>query len=177
MKIRRELPQFMKENALLLVVGRQSAKLYAAKDGNIEEIEPHTIFNPRYTDREGFFADKSNAEFVSGSVYEPKKLYVRNKFLHWLCDEVNYFDRKNKFTSIYLFSPDFMVKAIYAALPDNVCNRIRFNIPGNLVKELPFALLQDIKKEIDKIIGRKVPRKTDAGKLLKRGELKDIRQI
>lgn len=175
MKIRKELPQFMKENALLLAVGRQSAKLYAAKDGNIEEIEPHIIFNPRYTDREGFFADKSNAEFMSGSVYEPKKLYVRNKFLHWLCDEINYFDRKSKFTSIYLFSPDFMVKDVYAVLPDDICDRIRLNVQGNLVKERPFILLQKIKKEIDKIVGQKVPRKTDARKLMERGGFKNIK--
>lgn len=173
MKIRKELPQFTKENALLVATGEQSAKLYVAKNGVVEEIEPHTIFDPRYTDREGFFAEKMDAEFSSGSVYEPKKLYIRTRFLHWLRYEINYFNRKNKFTSIYLFSPRFMAKEIYAVLPNEVCDMIRFNIRGNLVEEHPFTLLEDIKKEIEKIFGQKVPRKKEARKLLKKDEFKD----
>lgn len=175
MKIRKELPQFTGENALLLVTGEQSAKLYAAKNGIIEEIEPHTIFDPRYTDREGFFAEKRDAEFASGSVYEPKKLYIRTKFLHWLRDEVNYLDHKSGFTSIYLFSPDFMAREIYAILSDKICDRVRFSIRGNLVEERPFILLRRIKDEIEKIIGRKVPRKEDARKLLDKEGFGDIK--
>ncbi|MEK7097436.1 MAG: hypothetical protein AAB906_01150, partial [Patescibacteria group bacterium] len=157
------------------VTGEQSAKLYAAKNGIIEEIEPHTILNPRYTDREGFFAEKRDAEFASGSVYEPKKLYIRTKFLHWLRDEIDHLDHKSKFASIYLFSPDFMTREVYAILPDEICDRIRFNIRGNLVEERPFILLRRIRDEIEKIIGQKVPRKEDARKLLGKDEFRDIK--
>lgn len=168
MKIRKELPQFRNERALLAATGQQEVKFYLAHGGIVEELELYLIPNPRYTDREGFFAERRTTELGSGSVYEPKKLYIENRFLHWLKNEIKEVCERQEIDSVYLFAPDYISKRIFAAIPEDIHSKIKFKLSGNFTKSHPFELLSMLKKEIEKIIGQKVPRKEEARKLLKK---------
>ncbi len=174
MKIEKKLPQFENEIALIVATGEQTAKFYLAGRGAINELEVFFEPNPEYTDREGFFEKRMRKDYGSGSVYEPKKEYVQNKFLRGLLTELKNAREKWKFEAIYFFFPDFVSKEILSALPDEFLKMVRLKITGNFFREHPFKLLRMIQREMK--IGENEALKKEARRLLKATDDKELRK-
>lgn len=169
MKIELNLPQFNNKKALLVVTGEHDAKIYVASNGIIKELDLIYIQKPQYTDREGFFEEKnSTGLYGSGSVYEPKKLYMRKKFLKSLKKELNEIFKKNVVDDIHLFSPRYMEELIKEELSNEVREKVESEEFGNYFHMHPFKLLLMIKKKKEGFLGERSPMKGEARKLLKK---------
>lgn len=106
MKISDKLPQFIQKKTLFIIAGLQACRFYFGNNGEITEIGSFEISKPEYTDREGWFKKQKGGQLLgSGSVYEPKDLYVKDKFVHRVCAMAEKFITERNIKSIYLFSP------------------------------------------------------------------------
>ncbi|MCR4279919.1 MAG: host attachment protein [Candidatus Komeilibacteria bacterium] len=145
MQISNKYPQFDKSSALLIVTGRQEAKIYLATKGTIEEIDNLKVSNPRYSDREGFFMNSGGGKTLgSGSVYEDHHEDVIKEFLKDLENDLVEMDNKHQPEQYYLFTPDYMAKQVRDSLPNGAENKVKLVVQGNYVKEHPFTLLDKI---------------------------------
>lgn len=166
MQIENRLPQFKNEKGLIIVAGEKAAKFYYASNGNIDELDLVKTPFVRYTDREGLQKKGSGANQITGSMYEQHSFYEHKNFLHALRNEVIFVHERNKFNSIYLFSPIQILEDVLRSVPKEFSSMVQLKIAGNFVDEHPFDLLLQIKKELEKNIGDKEPVKKDARKLL-----------
>jgi hypothetical protein len=151
MQISEKLPKFEDGAALLVVGGSQTADFYIAHRGEIERIKHVRIFNPKYSDREGFFERRGdNHTFGSGSVYEDKKEKVHADFLRE-CEQVirEIFNRHNDVIAVHLFAPGGKKDALRECLPVSKQSLLRQIVRGTYYKEHPFELLKRIQKRQD----------------------------
>src|SRR5680860_800085 len=111
MKISNELLIFEQKKVFIIVTGKQSAKLFIVNNGNINLLEELDIPMPssEYTDNEGHFKSRGEGGYIaSGSVREPKKVYLINKFSSELSQIIIKQDSEKKVQEIYLFTPEYM---------------------------------------------------------------------
>ncbi len=155
MKIKKELPQFKNEAALLVVAGRQSADFYLAFKGEISKIDTLSVKTPRYSDREGHFKTSGKGQVFSwGAVCEPQKEKVRDRFLRQMKDKFVALSKKSDFSRIYLFCPDYLTPLLEKEFSPSARKKVCFSFAGNYKKEHPFQLLKKIKEKMEwKIIG------------------------
>lgn len=173
MIIKKELPQFNDKSGMLVVTGMQSAKIYIAKQGEVRLLDEIHLPNPEseYSDREGHFKQRGNQNFIaSGSVYEPKKEYLLNKFLTKLKGMVITHDIKHNTEEIYLFTPDYMKNGVREALPNPLVDKVALELEGNFVDNHEFDLLKLIQIQYKKIEPR-TPVKRAVKKLLKKKKI------
>jgi hypothetical protein len=169
MKISDNLPQFTHERALLLVTGEQSGKLYRAERGALESIEEVAVPDPRYSDREGFFKQrtKRGRKFFtirSGSPYESKDEKVHTDFTKAISELVV---RHADADALYVYCPSYFKTQLLNSMPPRARDLINFVFEGNFLKEHPFVLLEKIAEE-HKAIRKHVfkPESEEARKLL-----------
>lgn len=166
MLIEEKLPQFVEDTSLLIVAGESSAKFYLAGNGTIDELAPFHLPKTHYSDREGFFARRGKQSMSSGSVYETPKEYLHEQFLRGMTEEVRHAHERQGFRSIYLFSPDYMLKEIRRWLPKEFREMVRLEFVGNLAAKHPFELLRLIKTEREHSAQRQKIVRPEARKLL-----------
>lgn len=170
MLIEKNLPQFVDDKTLLIVAGETAAKFYLAENGVIDELDPFKLPKERYSDREGFFARRGSQSMSSGSVYENPKEHLHEQFLHGLAGEVRKIHEMRHFRSIFLFSPDYMIKEAKEALAKGFRKMVRLEFVGNLTTKRPFELLSLIRAERESIVRRQKIVGTEARKLLEKVE-------
>ncbi|OGI26588.1 MAG: hypothetical protein A2359_03600 [Candidatus Moranbacteria bacterium RIFOXYB1_FULL_43_19] len=82
MKIPQPLPQFEKENALIIVLGRKNGTFYFARKGMLAKAGGFDVKLEPYSDREGFFLRAGHGlVYGSGSSLKDEKEYLKAKFL------------------------------------------------------------------------------------------------
>lgn len=170
MKIERFLPQFSDQSAIIVAVGRQTAKMYAAASGSIELISEITEETPRYSDREGRFDKRKRKYFISGSVYEDKNEYVKNKFFSNLIRKIKSAVIEYRAEKVYIFRPAHLKGLLEEKMPPDLMLVSVCAGEGNYVRYHPFFLLEMIKDHFDRERDRKIvrPLKPEAAKLLKK---------
>ncbi|HZJ40742.1 MAG TPA: hypothetical protein VFD16_00570 [Candidatus Saccharimonadales bacterium] len=172
MKISNELPFFKKKKAFIIVTGKQSAKLFVANNGDINLLEEFDIPTPssEYTDNEGHFKSRGEGGYVaSGSVREPKKVYLFNKFSSELSQMIIKQDSVEKVQEMYLFTPDYMKNELKDSFPNSIQEKIVMEFSGNYGDAHVFELLEMIeKKEDEENIGEITPVSKKAQKLIQK---------
>lgn len=171
MKISDNFPVLQKANALFLVSGKQSAIIYRLRKGEINERETIEIKNPTYSDKEGRFESRGPKGRLqgSGSVYNPKSQYIKQKFLDSLLKEIKQI--KRPYDSIYLFAPMHVINDIESALPNLVSKKIKRKFTGNFTKQHPTDLLKKV-RNLREFKAKTEARKRatgEAAKILRRG--------
>ena len=160
MKIKKELPQFENNPSLLIVLGRQSAEFYLAKNGLIDKKNEINIETPRYSDREGRFEMRGQGQtYSSGAVYEDNKGEIRNRFLNKLKETTEQLNKETKIETVFIFSPDYNLKLAQDHLPQALQEKVRFTFDGNFKKTHPLKLLERIEEKIQEKIVDIPPRK------------------
>lgn len=170
MKISNDFPILQKENALMIVSGKQAGKIYRLRNGKLVERESLEISTPTYSDNEGFFMRRGNGRTMgTGSVLEIDSQLVITEYTKQLAKELK--SIKRPYDGIYLFVPKYVSNAVKDALPKTVQKKILREFNGNFIKEHPSELLQKIKNQRDKAVKKKSRELVggDAAKILRRG--------
>lgn len=149
MKIPSKFPQFKDENVLIVVTGAQDADIYLASNGVFKKIKSILVPRRKYSDEESFSVQKSG---VSGSAREYPKEAVRQEFLNQLGGELKMISKKEKITSVCLFSPDYFLKTVKSSFPYPLRDKISIEIAGNYIHYQPTEILEKIKLKIRKNI-------------------------
>lgn len=147
MRIPSKFPQFEKETVLILVTGFQTADLYLAADGEMNKIKSLRVPRRRYSDKEGFF----RGTVSSGSAREYPKQAVLEEFLKLLEAELKTISKKEKISSIFLFSPDYAMNEIKSVFPSALKNKIKFSIKGNYSHYSQLELLEKVDRKRKKL--------------------------
>lgn len=147
MNIQKQLPQFNKQTALLIVTGSQKGVIYLAAAGVIEKIGAVDEPVEKYSDREEFFVSKGGeGDYTSGSVYEDNKQEHIKKFAKKISAEADRFVQEKGVDTVYLFVPDYVIHELNRTLTSRVKEMVQEKFKGNFVEEHPFKLLEKIKK-------------------------------
>lgn len=165
MKIAKILPQFKRENALLVVTGRQAAEVYYAHDKTIAKVDSFVVTSPKYTDkRRGCVKNETGEIVCPGYVDDFKRQKIEQKFLDTLKNRLKNTAHRFQIKSIYLFSPVYMVTIITKALSP-FGDRIKSVVGGNYTKCHQFILLSILNKRLG-TTRKEAPCKKDARKIL-----------
>ncbi len=151
MQIPQDLPQFDTESTLILVAGSQSANMYMASDGSIEEVDKIRVENPSYSDREGHFERRSSGKTLgSGSVLENESVdvKVKNEFHNQLEEKLKNIHKEHSVEATVLLSPPQDKPSTKEHLPTPIQDTIIGEINGNHIKAHPTDILEKIKKEL-----------------------------
>ncbi len=162
-----DLPQFVDDNALIVVAGQQEAQLYRVHDGVLEPLDNIKVPKPHYSDREGHFKVRSQGGVVrSGAPRELQDEDIAFSFLHELKKDLKSI-RAEAYSKVYLFSPSYVKNQLIRAVPIQLKGKIVKIIEGNYYKHHPLTILRKLKKlRTYKIM----PNKAEAGKILKNAE-------
>lgn len=175
MRIKEDLSIFGHKRVLLVVAGKQTAKIYLIDHRELELIDLIALPNPssQYTDREGHFEQRSVSGYISsGSVYEPKKEYLFKKFTKELSKMVARIDKTKEISEIYLFSPSYIKNEIKDSLKKYSHDKLIMEIKGNYSEGHPHDLIEKLKKE--KSSPEQVSIRSEvADKLLKKKDIND----
>jgi len=158
MRIPSKLPQFEKENILILVTGFQMADFHMAGNGEIRKLKSIRVPRRKYSDDEGYFASRSrtgkkrSGVVVSGAVREYPKQAILQEFLKLLEPELKTIYKKEKISSICLFSPNYAMNEVISAFPTALKNKIKFSIKGNFSHYTMTALLEKLDLKRKKLI-------------------------
>lgn len=146
MKISYSLPQFLRRRALLVVTGKQTAKIFVAAQHEINELDEFKIPKPHYSDLEGFstHGPRWDQASVSGSEHEIKRQEITNPFLRELRKHVKSALKKTKVTDIYLFVPQYLSRALPKKLTPEARKLLRLEILGNFTHMSPSQLLHKL---------------------------------
>ncbi|MDD3778366.1 MAG: hypothetical protein ACOX0H_01990 [Patescibacteria group bacterium] len=150
MEISKELPSFEKKKALIIVTGKQSAKLFVVNNGELNLLQEFDIPTPssEYTDNEGHFKSRGEGGYIaSGSVREPKKEYLFDKFSSKLTEVVVDQDSLEKIQEIYLFTPEYMKNELKDSFPNIIQEKIVMEFYGNFGDQHVFELLKMIQEK------------------------------
>jgi len=173
-KVSNQINHINKRNSVLVVTGKQTAKIYELRRGRILQDPSITIANPKYSDREGFQMRRGRGSvWGTPSAYESKDNGAETDFLHSLEKQTTGLTRSKEFDAVYLFAPAECVRRIKKALPAGWLERLEFEYHGNFTKISPTGLLKKItdSMEQDKH-NREVELKGDARKILRRKRVK-----
>lgn len=146
MKITKKLHQFKDEKALIIITGAREADFHIASDGEIDKVDSFKLDKIHFSDNEGFFGRSGNGGKVasSGSVREPMKEEYRKEFLKELKSHIKELQSKNKITSVYLFTPDYLINISKESMTKEMQKKIKFTAKGNYYHEHPFKLIEKI---------------------------------
>lgn len=173
MKISEKLPSFQDGRALLIVLGRQVAKIYEGREREINQLEQITVETPTYSDNEGFFQRSGQGQtYGSGSVLEDLSDLVVQEFTRELANRLPDLLRP-PVLSLYVFAPEHMKFIIAKVFPAAARPHIKEEFFGNYVEQHPFDLLRMIQeREEARQAGRRaVPTSASASELLGRSDL------
>ena len=134
-----------KEDALLLVTGKQDAVIYKASDGNLEKIDVFKLPTPRYSDNEGNggATGKGTGRGKGARSMVQKEVQDRDiirDFMHELVVHLKNIKAEN-FPSIYLFTPSYVKNQILSALPAELRKHVKAVVEGNYFNLAPSELM------------------------------------
>lgn len=146
MKIPQKLPQFVKNHALLIVSGKQVAKIFFARNHGIVKLQEIKMERPQFSDNEGFstHGPRGRQGSVSGSEREIREPEIVKPFLKMLNAEVKKILQQYKIKEIYIFTPDYMSRKVPHALPQQAQRLVRKEVIGNYLQFSPVLLLHKI---------------------------------
>jgi hypothetical protein len=143
MKITKNLPTFLNQEALIMVTGRQEAVGYQALDGQLTEIFRLIIPKLRLQEKEGRFESRVGGKVIrSGGVYEADKREVEKKLIKEI---VNQLKKLSLPKEVYLFSPAEVLPLIEKKMSINWRKKIVMRFVGNFYRHHPFKILGKIK--------------------------------
>lgn len=148
MRITNDLPQFSAYPVLLLVSSSHDTHVYFAHQGVIQRISSLHVTKPAYSDKEGFFAERSRTGGVirSGNVLRDTKKDVMVEFKRVAHEHIIPVLDQYQGSSVYLFTVperEALFKKIFSQLaPRQVHVRAIFH--GNFIHTHPFELLAKI---------------------------------
>jgi len=171
MKISKNLPQFEKEQALVVVLGKQEGKFYLANKGIIEEVSCFKFSKPKYSDREGRFIKRGKGGiYKSGAVYEAKKERILTELANRTRDNLKEIMDKNKVDGIYVFCLAHLKNQLNDSFPASARQKIKLSLSGDYFHYHPHYLLKKIADKIDSEKKPALPLKESALKILKKTE-------
>lgn len=117
-----------KEDALLLVTGKQDAVIYKASHGRLEKLDSFKIDTPQYSDNE------------NRGIKQVQDRDIVRDFIHELTIHLKNLGA-DKIPSIYLFTPSYVKNQIMNALPTDLRKHIRAVVEGNYFNMAPAELM------------------------------------
>lgn len=154
MKIPNALPQFEGTTALLVVAGKQNAKLYMARDGSLQRVMEVKASKPQYTDKEGQFKRRGRGGTMSsGSVQETRDDETVRSFIAALKESLKSTGAAKGATKIYVFAPPPTRPRVVGAFGAREREKIEREFDGNYVS---IPMLDLVKKIAESRGGRKV---------------------
>jgi hypothetical protein len=146
MRIPKNLKRFSskKEDALLLVTGKQDAVIYKASGGYLHKLDSFKLSTPKYSDSEGV----GGATGIVGRSRGPRSMTqkevqdrdVVRDFIHELIIHLKNIGA-DRIPSIYLFAPSYVKNQIMDALPTDLRHHIKAVITGNYYNMAPSELM------------------------------------
>lgn len=132
MRISKKLPQFGKSAALLVVMGKQVAEFYLAKNREIELLSEFSVESPHYSDR----------EVPASFPYEAMEQKLRQDFNRTLKVRLGRIAKSVEPDELYLFVPGYLHAEVVSALPGALKGKLKGVIAGTYYREHPFLLLE-----------------------------------
>jgi len=164
MKISKNLPQFEGKKALISVTGRQEARFFLAKDGDIEELEPFKFDKPEDPKRKGHNMIKgSKGVYRSGPTPEFKNQRIITELESHLRKSLKNILNKNKIDIIYLTVPDYLKNDVKKTFPADAAKKIKFVLLGDYCHFHPFDILKKFSSQTTVPV---VPLKESVSKIL-----------
>ena len=162
MKISRQLPQFSKQTALLVVAGQLGAEIYLAKDGEVAKILSFDLPKPRYSDRAGRFIRRGRGRVMSfGAVRDVDKGGLNKEFIRVLTARVKTeTDKKKNLSASYVYAPGHLIKQIKKALAPLLGKSYKMSFRGNYLGRHPFILLEMVTARRSRRADKKLVRPT-----------------
>lgn len=145
MKIAGEMNPFAHERALIIAMGVTKASVHFAHQGKIDYVGSVAVPSPTFSDREGFFLSTGRGLVLrSGSVYEDQKEWRQKRFMRELMTRLDKLTIDHEATSLYMFCPAHMRRAVVSELEKRFPKHLRFVLEGYHVDDHPFVLLDKI---------------------------------
>lgn len=139
--------QYTNEKALFIISGSRSARLFAAHDGEINEIAHLDTPHPTYSDREGFFEHGGSG--ASGAVREENKQEMTAQFLKLLSQHLSAASQES-YQTVIVCAPSYILPDVITAIPAPLANRIRTTIEGNFTSSAPLDLIKSLHDTLEK---------------------------
>ena len=142
MQIPNQFPQFKDKKVLLAVFGNQSGIFYVAQNGILDKIKEIEVENPKYSEKEGFFASGPGGTTVVGSLKEIPKQEIQHSFMRQASQFINDFNKKEIIDEIYLYCAPEIIKEFKEELPNEIQNIIKKETRGTYLRSTPIELLE-----------------------------------
>lgn len=147
MKIPAELPQFEKENVLIIAANFQEAKFYSASRGKMDERGAFANKTPKFSDKEAFYKRGGRRlTYGFGASLEKPEKKIDKEFdaeFRKIADSLS----EIGFDRIFLLSPSFVRKNIISLLPEKM-KKILTDIDGNHLNARPLELIELVGKAL-----------------------------
>jgi len=173
MKISLDYPRFSK-NTLLVVTGEQEARFFHALGRGLNEIDDFKIAKPKFTDREGLFANSSGHGTLlqRGAGYDNQDEKVKQDFKKSLKQVLAYIARDYEVEQVYIFAPPQAQPPVLASFPPNLSGKISLIFDGDFTQHHPNILLDKIDKsnKVQEGFEKNPAIKEEALKILQRSE-------
>ena len=144
--------QFLDEEALVIVAGKEHGLIYRIKEGTNELVEEVAEHPPRYSDDEGFFFHGTKGKPGTMGAGAPKEydesVYLK-KFEKEAAKELDTLIKSEDAELLYVFEPEHLKGRIVEHLekhPKLVVHTVRH---GNYVNEEPLQLVEYIHDYIE----------------------------
>jgi len=139
MKIKRELPQFEKNSAAIIVAGNLNADFYLANKGEINKVASFIVEKSKFSDREQT-GKYGNVFFQSGDKTAAMKKFLQKEAFTALKTKLNTVSGAK---NVYLFAPGTIMPELQKLLPKKWEKTLKmFN--GNFGKLHPFELIEKL---------------------------------
>lgn len=137
------------KNAMLVIVaGRNVAKLYIRTRNSIEELAVIHVPVPKYSDRERYFQSRAPGvgKIRAGAVYEAKKQTTVRKFTKELRGHVKRILQRQKVSGISISVPRHLHYQVVDALPQYAQRKITYTLDGNYTQKHPLDIIRMFEK-------------------------------
>lgn len=144
MKIPRAYNQFEGKHALIMVAGKQGARLYDVHDGKLEEVDSlklsHASF---YNDGPFYKARSQGGTSRSGPVREVQDQKMVSDFIKELKKHMDNV-RADIYSDVYIMAPAKSKNAVVQSLPTPLRKKITKIFPGNFFNKTPLDILHKV---------------------------------
>jgi hypothetical protein len=167
-KISRDYPQFNTKSALIVVGGDVSAKLLFAFNGKIDELETVRPHEKDYPDKMGYSRVMGRGVTFSRESFNAPENWQHDEFIDFLKERMAYFIRDLKPDEIFIFEKED-TKRVVESLPREYQKKVAGTFSKNYINEHPFKVLRFLDDYLTKGLGKSVPVKEEARKILEKG--------
>ncbi len=168
--ISKDFPFLEKKNVVIIVTGKQTAKLFVVKSGTLKEEKTIDIPNPSFDNKKGTFMRSGHGKiYGSGSVHKTKADQVRIEFKNELEKYLKTLLSKKR-DAIFLLCPSYMKDDVLEVIPTQKQKLITELIEGNFYKLHPFTILKKIAEKRSNAKSKKEIIDPEARKILKKGK-------